>query len=174
MPKSPFFSSVSYLLGAWCDFRLAFYFLGDDMLAPFWAFWGAMAGLLPPPPGSASGPTQDSSVRFPYLLLIQGVLLLLQSGDQLPKGGRGGSCSRPTPLGTPARASSPAATGHSALLVRGHHCMYTDVKQSEMWPNLNRGKTTEAMSVVSISLDYVSPAHIAVKTEFDLSSGVSE
>ena len=27
-----------------------------------------------------------------------------------------------TPLGTPARASSPEATGHPALVVRGHYC----------------------------------------------------
>ena len=41
--------------------------------------------------------------------------------------------------------------------------LHTDVKRPEMWPKLNRGKTNEAMSVVLMSLDYVSPAHLAVK-----------
>ena len=41
--------------------------------------------------------------------------------------------------------------------------VHTDVKRPKMWPKLNKGKTTEAMSVVLIALDYVSPAHLAVK-----------
>ena len=41
--------------------------------------------------------------------------------------------------------------------------LHTDAKRSEMWPKLNRGKTTEALTVVSISLDYVSPVNLAVK-----------
>ena len=41
--------------------------------------------------------------------------------------------------------------------------MHTDVKRPEMWTKLNRVKATEAMSVVLMSLDYVSPAHFAVK-----------
>ena len=40
---------------------------------------------------------------------------------------------------------------------------HTNVKRPEIWTKLNREKTTEAMSVVLISLDYVSPAHLAVK-----------
>ena len=85
-------------------------------------------------------PTQDSSAGFPDLLLIQGVLLLLQSGDQLPQSDRGMG-SQPIPLGTPARVSSPAATGHSALLVRGHHCsvnreVYLDFSQTFVWSEL--------------------------------------
>ena len=54
----------------------------------------------------------------PDLLLLQGVLLLLQSWDQLPNGGRG----LPTGLlGTPAGACSPGATGHPALVARRRH-----------------------------------------------------
>ena len=52
--------------------------------------------------------------------------------------------------------------------------MHTDVKRPEMWPKLNKGETTEAMSVVLVSLEYVSLAHLAVKKEFDLSARVSE
>ena len=40
-----------------------------------------------------------------------------------------------------------------------------------MWPKLNRGKTTEAMSVVLISLDYVSPVHLAVKNNLPWAQG---
>ena len=39
---------------------------------------------------------------------------------------------------------------------------------------INKGKTTEAMSVVSISLGYASPERLAVEKESDLSVGVSE
>ena len=53
-------------------------------------------------------------------------------------------------------------SGPLSELVTALHS-HTDVKRPEMWPKLNRGKTTEVMSVVSISLDYVSLAHLAVK-----------
>ena len=42
---------------------------------------------------------------------------------------------------------SPLATGFVAV--------HADVKRSEMWPKLSRRKATEALSVVSISLDYI-------------------
>ena len=38
-----------------------------------------------------------------------------------------------------------------------------NISRPKMWSNLDRAKTTEAMSVVLISLDYASPAHFAVK-----------
>ena len=41
--------------------------------------------------------------------------------------------------------------------------MHTDLKRPEMWLKLITEKTTEALPVVSISLDSVSPAHLAVK-----------
>ena len=40
---------------------------------------------------------------------------------------------------------------------------HTDVKRPEMWSKLDRGKSTEAISVVLMSLDYLSPTHFAVK-----------
>ena len=51
---------------------------------------------------------------------------------------------------------------HYSTLMGGF-ALHTDVKQLKMWPKSNRGKTTEAMSVVLISLNYISPAHLAVK-----------
>ena len=50
---------------------------------------------------------------------------------------------------------------------------HTDVKRPEMWPKLNRGKATEpkAMTVVLISLDCVSPAHLAVKKNLTWAQG---
>ena len=40
---------------------------------------------------------------------------------------------------------------------------HTDVKRPEMWSKLDRGKSTEAISVVLISLDDLLPTHFAVK-----------
>ena len=67
MPKSPFFSSVSYLPGAWRDFRLAFFFGGgeaNDMLPPLLSFGGGH-GRIAPPPGSA-GVWEEKRSRSRY------------------------------------------------------------------------------------------------------------
>ena len=81
-------------------------------------------------------PMQDSYACSTSLLLLQGDLLLLHSGDQLPSGRPGGSLAALP--GTAARASSPEATAHSALLVRGHHCtmdreVYLDFLHTCTW-----------------------------------------
>ena len=52
--------------------------------------------------------------------------------------------------------------------------LHTDLIRPGRWPKLITGKTTEAMPVVSISINYVSATHLAVKKEFDLNAGVSE
>ena len=62
------------------------------------------------------------------------------------------------PLPPPPRPGSAAAEVH-----HGVARVHTDLIRPEMWPKLNAEKTTEAMPVVSISLNYVSPAHLAVK-----------
>ena len=40
---------------------------------------------------------------------------------------------------------------------------HTDLIRPGRWPKLVTGKTTEAMPVVSISINYVSTVHLAVK-----------
>ena len=64
-------------------------------------------------------PAHDGSARSPDLLLLQGILLLLHSGDQILQGGGVGAglpCSSAT-----ARTSSPGATGHPAMVARRHY-----------------------------------------------------
>ena len=63
------FSSISYLSGAWRDFRLAFWGGPNDSLGAF----GGGAWPLWPPPGSASGQRcreQGSCVDPPFCLRL--------------------------------------------------------------------------------------------------------